>query len=209
MIRRWVLRAFAVVVAVAVGVPALATAMSSPVGVGLTLSADGKNWTEELAAPLFSPDTVWVPGDVRSTSFFVANHGPTAAQVRVALRTSADGLVEPGDVFLDARLVGGRWQRLDSSEDAAVLSELVAVPTDDSRKIDLRATFRPEATNRSQSAEVKLAFVVELSEALTPPVAEELPGTGAPRLWLPGAVGLFFVAIGVFLIRRESATRDG
>lgn len=206
MMRRLAFHLFAAFLMTTVWVTTVvAPGMAASTDAGLLLSADGRSWSTHLAQPLFSAEVAWVPGDVRTTSLFVANRGPTAADVRVQLTTSADQLVRRGDISFDARLAGEPWQHLGRGNGGAVLTHQVALPRDGERRIDLRASFLPESTNSSQASAVDLQFVVELTQTAAAGSSEsDLPGTGAPRLWLPGLVGLLFVVLGAGVLRRES-----
>lgn len=182
----------------------LAPATADTSSDGLALSVDGTHWTDVLSTPLFAPDVLWVPGDVRRASLYVANHGPTAAEVSIRLRTSDDGLVQSGDLVLEARMAGESWRPLARLGGSALLNR-VALPAGEPRRIDVRATFRPGSTNQSQSASVDLAFEIELREALAAPTGgHSLPETGAPLLGLPAMIGLGLLILGAVLVRRTA-----
>lgn len=171
------------------------------------LSPDGSHWAAELTAPLFDPSVLWVPGDVRTASFYVANHGPTPASVALRVRTVADTLVDPGRVQLQARVDGTTWREVVPAAGTDTLNP-VALEVADVSRVDVRARFRSAAGNATQSASVRLGFAVDLGEAPPVPGPDHLPGTGAPLLRGPLLLAGLLLGAGAALVRRASRTRQ-
>ncbi len=190
---------------------AMVTASAAPARaedeVGLSL--DRRTWTANLAAPLFDPGFLWVPGDAHLRSFWVRNAGPTAADLTVTLRVqNVDGpLVD--DLAVAARVQGGTWQRLATPAAGTRLTDR-AMPTAEAVRVDIRVAFDPGSHNQSQSRTLPLHFVVRLTQDGTGDgPGGLLPETGnAVPWWLPataaGLLGLGLVLVGLGR-RRESS----
>ena len=128
------------------------------------LSLDGHSWASELRQPLFDPAFRWVLGDTETRSFWVRNQGPTAASMRIALRTTdPDRLVAREDLRIDARVWGGSWTSLAGGADQALTDE--AIPEGDRVRLDLRVVFVPGATNPTEREHLPSGFVVRLTQA--------------------------------------------
>lgn len=168
----------------------------------LQVSADGAAWADALPAPLFDPEVLWVPGDARTASFFVANRGPSPAAVGIGIRVADDTLVGPGDVVVQARAGTGPWHRVGPV--AADDLNAVAIGVRSSTRLDVRARFLGSAGNTSQSSGVTLSFAVDLHEAVAEtPGRDDLPGTGAAELRWPLLVGAVLTGAGLVLVRRR------
>jgi hypothetical protein len=180
-----------------------APAMAEPVS-ELLVSSDGTHWSADLGTPLFDPAVLWVPGDSRTSSFFVQNRGATSASVSLQVRTQDDAnLVSTGAVQLQARASDDRWTSIVGSTGTAVLNAL-AIPIDGSRRIDVRAVFRAGSRNLTQTSAAVLRFVVQLGQAMTAaPHADSLPATGAPALRLPLLAAAACLGVGAALLRRR------
>lgn len=208
MIRPWVQAVVALAVVSAGAAPARA---ADEVG----LSLDGRSWTTDLSRPLFDPRMRWVPGDVETRSFWVRNQGPTAASLRVAVRTSDPGaLIAEDDIEIAARVRDGRWVPLTGAGPAPDDRVLGDGPLAEGERVrvDLRARFVPWSTNRSERRTLPLVFVVRLSQAGPDGGDGPLPDTGsavAPwLLWLGGALVTGGVGAVLAATRRREA-RDG
>jgi hypothetical protein len=178
------------------------------------------SWGSQLTGPLFDPSIHWVPGDVRTRSFFVRNDGATAASLRVEGRDAVTGeLTDDHAVALFARADAGRWLPLPVGGLSARLNT-VALPVGGVSRVDVRAVFDPAADNHSQEERAELTFVVALQDA---GVAEgptgqptghatghgtgHLPGTGAPEITVPLAAAAGLVGAGVALVGRRRVRR--
>jgi hypothetical protein len=204
-------------VAAAVG---LLGALASPAGASaatvgdpggdVVVSSDGVSWGPQLSAPLFDPSARWVPGDIRTVSFYVRNGGAGPASLRIEGRDAVTGeLTDERAVALFARADGGRWQRLRMGAMSGQLN-VVAVPVGQVSHVEVRAVFEPDADNHSQEEAADLTFVVGLQDAsATGPgggeqvVTGHLPGVGAPEVLAPLATGAALVGTGVVLVGRR------
>lgn len=204
MKRRMFYRVLVLLLALAAWVTAEIAPALADAGPGLVVSSDGAHWGADLGLPLFDPAVLWVPGDSRTSTFFVQNRGQTPAAVRMQVRTSGPDLVDTGDVLLQARVGSGGWQQI-SATGTDVLNE-VAIGIDQARQVDVRAVFRRGSRNVSQASGVTLRFVVDLGEALGSPPAEGLPMTGAPALGAPLLLGCVLLGTGLALVRRRRTT---
>jgi LPXTG-motif cell wall-anchored protein len=196
------------------GVPALAlligpTSVASDRAGVVAVSADAVHWSSSLTTPLFDPEVRWVPGDRRTASFFVRNGGPTPASLRLDVRSTAGDLVHTGDVTFSARTGGGAWVPLARDRDSAVLS-VAPLPVGADAQVDVRATFDPASTNRSQHSSAELWFVVRLTDTKAEPVSSgPLPATGAPALAPVILTAAAVIGIGLGLIRRRREADHG
>lgn len=199
----------------ALAAPAGASASSvGDPGADIVVSSDGVSWGPELAAPLFDPSATWVPGDIRTGSFFVRNEGASSAALRIEGRDTATGaLTAQQAIVLFARSDGGRWQRLRMGAMSGQLNP-AALPVGQVSRVDVRAVFEPTADNRSQEQSAALTFVVGLQDARaggpvdgTHPGTGHLPGTGAPETTVPLVVGATLVGAGLVLVGRRRVRR--
>lgn len=172
----------------------------------MALSVDGRTWHDHLSRPLFDPTFRWVPGDQQIRTFWVRNQGPTAASLRVAMRTAdPDALLADGDLVLSVRTGAGGWRRLTASDTAIDRGKLAR---GDRIRVDVRAWFRSGSTNRSQRSRLPLAFELRLVQAGSVDgssggvAPSALPDTGAVvagwTIWLAAAL----LGVGGALVRR-------
>ncbi len=187
-------------------VTAVAPATADARGGAVLVSPDGSTWSADLPAPLFDPAVRWVPGDSRTSSFYVENRGSTPAEV--GLQVSAqdgDALLGPGYVDLRARVAGGPWTPVGESVGPPLDS--IAIGVGESRRVDVRAGLRAAADNLTRTSVVALTFVVRLSEKVPP--ATTIPDTGAPGLRGPLLVAALCLGGGLALVRRTAGARHG
>lgn len=180
----------------------------------LGLSRDGVTWTPQLTDPLFDSSVRWVPGDVRSESFFVRNQSSAGGRLSIdILGTSIHTLLDTGDVDIDAQGAGGAWVVVSSPGTYRLLSE-GSVPAGSVREVAVTVHFDPASTNVSQLKSLELAFRVNLVQDVAadgsdgPDGADGdddgsgiLPDTGAPSAWW-AIVGVATLSLGVGATRR-------
>ena len=142
----------------------------------VALSVDGVSWADELSSALFGKGRVWVPGDTATRSFYVRNDGPTAARLRIAVRTrDGDRLVADGDIALAARVAGQGWRSLTNGQEVAPLAR-TALGEDRSVRVDVRASFRWASPNESMVDALPLEVVVTLVQDVRGDGGSEEPG---------------------------------
>lgn len=179
------------------------------------LSRDGERWGDSLTQPLFDPDTLWVPGDSRTVSFYVRNQADSRATLTTTVRTGdRDALLANDHITLRAR-AGGRWIPLRNGKPSPELTDASLRPGAPV-KVEVQAAFDPRATNATQADSLRLMFEVRLTEVTTADADQPdddpddsggwLPRTGAGLavtvLWIAGmlmAVGAVLALAG----RRE------
>jgi hypothetical protein len=181
---------------------------ASPIGV----SSNGKTWTGSLSKPIFDANVLWVPGDVRTGTFYVRNQATDAGSL--SLRADAldpDGLVRRNDIRLDVRRDGGAWSALpaDGQQHRLATAQLGASK---STRIEVRAVFDSASPNRSQKESVTVRFSVGLTESragVSGPDGSSsgglLPNTGGVSFWVL-LFGLGLAVSGgltVFLVGRD------
>lgn len=149
----------------------LSTPSSAVADERIGLSSDGENWSAQLSEPLFDPDVRWVPGDVRTESFFVRNESPESAELSIDLLGSAvDDLVETGDLTVMASGGGSDWIASDDPGTHRLVSS-VGVSSADGTRVDVTVAFDADAVNASQTLGFELDLRVNLQEVA--------PGTSA------------------------------
>ena len=145
----------------------------------LELSRDGTSWSPDLSEPLFDSNVRWVPGDIRSSSFFVRNL--TSQQGRLSmdiLDTAATELIDTGDISIDAQGAGGAWTPATQAGIHRLLSDGV-VPGGATRRIDVTIAFDPASGNYSQLKSLALHFACSSSRTSTIPVRATAKATAA------------------------------
>jgi hypothetical protein len=172
---------------------------ASPIGV----SSNGKTWTGSLSKPIFDANVLWVPGDVRTGTFYVRNQATDAG----SLSLRADALDPDGLVRRD----GGAWSALpaDGQQHRLATAQLGASK---STRIEVRAVFDSASPNRSQKESVTVRFSVGLTESragVSGPDGSSsgglLPNTGGVSFWVL-LFGLGLAVSGgltVFLVGRD------
>lgn len=183
----------------------------------LGLSPDGTTWRSELTTPLFDPAIRWVPGDERTSAFFVRNQAADAADLAIAVATrDQDRLMAGDDIAVSARVGSAGWTPLDQVGSVYPLSTGTVAPGETER-VQVRAAFDAASTNQSQTKELHLEFRVVLSDARGGPGAGTgdggangdsgssgvLPDTGAPRMGWMLLASAAMMGVGVALVRRS------
>jgi len=191
----------------------------------LMLSRDGVTWTPELVDPLFDASVRWVPGDVRTESFYVRNESEQAGRLSIdILGTPVHTLLDTGDLDIDAQGAGGAWASVSTPGTHRLLSD-GSVPADSARRVDVTVQFDSASTNVSQLKSLELEFRVGLVQNVDEDGSDSdgadgsddsdesddasglLPDTGAPSTWwaLGGVVTL---GIGILMTRRTLRRRQ-
>ncbi|MGO4256984.1 hypothetical protein [Marmoricola sp. RAF53] len=181
----------------------------------ILVSTDGVTWSTALDQPLFTPGERWVPGDVRSASFFVANHSADAGTLTLAAHArDLGGLLARGDVALEVRRGSSGWNTVAADGAPHRLGTAVLAAGAEDR-ITVRATFRAASANISQSRQLLFDFQVLLSQVI--PVAAPgedggggggpglLPDTGGFERWVLLA-GIALVVAGTTVLRNARSS---
>ena len=93
--------------------PLLVAAPATAHGDALQVSADGRHWHSALSEPLFDPRVRWVPGDVRSTRFWVRNRAEEAGALRVqVIRAGRVTLIDADALVVSAQAGTEPWRRI-------------------------------------------------------------------------------------------------
>lgn len=151
------------------GVPAIAHAED-----GVAVSHDGVTWGSNLDQPLFDESIRWVPGDSRMARFYVRNDTDDTARMDVDLiATNVDELLDTGELDVEVRFAEGPWQGAGQARSLRLSSQQVGGRA--SGPVDVRVSFRADATNVSEL----LAFQMNLRVTLTETEAAP-PGPPAP-----------------------------
>lgn len=196
--------------AFAVLLAAVSPATATP---AVGLSRDGITYSSSLDAPLFDPVIRWVPGDVRTESFYVRNLRADDADLSVdVLGVSVDSLLASGDLVVAARGADGVWQDVNSPGTHRLVSA-VDLASGRASRVDVKVALSGRATNITQIQRLALDVRVLLTQDTGGLVPDDgldaLPDTGAPALW-SFITGLALVAGGIILVqrRREKENSD-
>lgn len=174
----------------------------------LLVSRDGAHWSNELESPVFADHLQWVPGDVRTATFYVQNHGGTDARlsVRTDRMPTSNELQEP-ELLVEARADGGAWKqipmRTDAAEEASVgLGIAESADRVESSQIEVRASFSEAAANQTQRQSAQLAFTVILEGSVISrnPVPGTVASTGGSNPVWVGAVAAAALGVGAAMI---------
>lgn len=216
MTRRWagVVGVLAVAV-VLLPLPAAHAASGGQLG----LSIDGRTWTRNLTRPLFDPTIRWVPGDVRTASFWARNQSSDPGRLSIRVTGGpATSLARTGNIRVR---VDGRTVALSGS--GTVVTDRLLQPGRRQR-VPVSVAFLGSSTNPSQARQLGVRFLVRLTQAgiggrhgsaggtspggtsLGEPSrgGDLLPNTGGPPLW-PAAVAAGSLLAGAAVLRRTRA----
>lgn len=187
----------------------LVTLMASPAAAAdeLGLSTDGATWSSSIDTPLFDEAVRWVPGDERSSTFYVRNQGGTAGDLTVDVTSGRVGdLMASEDLRITARGGGGDWASVDEPGTRRLLSrpdiaDGAVVP------ITVSVAFDATSTNTTQLQAATFRLTVNLAESAAEGGEDVdpgglLPDTGAPSTWIVG-VGALLVGVGAALANRR------
>jgi LPXTG-motif cell wall-anchored protein len=178
------------------------------------VSVDGTTYQQSLGLPLFDPSLSWVPGDVRSSRFWVRNQadGPGDLTIDLVPRDRT-GLFRSSHLAVAARAGTGPWMAVRAGEPLRLLAEQ-DVPTLAEVPVMIRVALSPEAPNGTMVLGTDFDLGVTIADARASGADGEtdgpgglLPGTGSTssRWVLP--LGLILLAAGVLLLARRETDR--
>lgn len=131
----------------------------------LGLSSDGVTWAGSLEQPLFDAGVRWVPGDVRTSSFFVRNQAAERGDLTVEVeRTVRDQLLQSSFLEISARAGGQPW----TSVTAGGLQQLLTAEDLLSGRpveVEVRVTLDEDAPNETMVLGTDLDFRVTLTQS--------------------------------------------
>lgn len=177
------------------------------------VSLDGTRYQASLDAPLFDPQVRWVPGDVRTTGFWVRNQADEAGDLTIDLVPRArKSLFATGDLSVSARAATGPWLTVREGEPLRLLARK-DVPSQAEVPVSIRVALAPEAPNGTMVLATDFDLKVTLVDARASGSHGDndgpgglLPDTGSPTSWWVVPLGLVLLTGGVLLLaRRESA----
>ena len=211
-------------VAVAAAGAVLALAYAGPAGASgeVLVSNTDSGFAENLATPLFDPVLRWVPGDVRSATFYVRNNTADPAGLSLSLIDDDAGeLLDSGALHVRVSSGGTRWSPDPRLPSRTMMSEVLLSPGT-SVPVKVRVAFDAAAPNRTQLLSSELRIRVRLAQSghidLEPGTAPgdgpgsgdgadggPLPGTGlsAELAWL-FLLGSLSLGTGFALVTRRS-----
>ncbi|MET1060114.1 MAG: hypothetical protein ABWX84_10975 [Nocardioides sp.] len=129
------------------------------------VSNTGSGFAETLEQPLFDPALRWVPGDTRSSTFYVKNNSADRATLSLSvLDDDAGGLLDSGALHLQVTSPGIGWSPDPHDPGDLLTSEAVLAPGR-SLPVRVRVAFDPHASNRTQLLSSELRIRVGLRQA--------------------------------------------
>lgn len=170
---------------------------------------------------LFAPDMIWVPGDVRTETFYVRNQGRTPAKLTIdILGSRAASLIDTGDLRIKAFVAGGKFLPVSDRRRHRLLT-LEDVPNGRIVPVTVTVAFDDTSTNESQLLSAELHFKVNLTQTAQVRGAEAtggrstangdnnrlLPDTGAPDFLLLGTLAMICLGAGTTFISRRTPTK--
>ena len=185
------------------------------------VSNTDSGFAETLTEPLFDPSLRWVPGDVRSSTFYVRNNTTDPAGLSLSvIDEDAGELLESGALHVRVSSRGTRWSPDPRRPSRTMMSEVLLAPGS-SAPVKVRVAFDPAASNRTQLLSSGLRIRVRLAQTghidlgpgtapgdgpggsdaapATGPGGGLLPGTGLPAglawLLLLGSLGTGFALV--------------
>lgn len=198
----------------------------------LQVSLDGTTWTDSIVSPLFDPEVRWVPGDVRTSIFYVRNNKAEAGDLSLVLeRPLRDALLETSFLTIAARAGDGPWTEV-STGGRQELIDSEKTAAGDEVAVELRASFAADALNTTMVLPTDLDLRLTLtqagivadatstdgdgnptavggSNASSGPDAGSLPDTGSPlRPWVLPLALLLLGAGAVLVARRTDLEED-
>lgn len=160
----------------AILVAAIAPAQHTFASTGILLSNDGTKWAQTLPEPLFDSAIRWVPGDERTSRFYVRNDTDITAVMSVDILVGqVEDLLDTGDVRIDVRIAGGPWTTTAKSGTYHLSTGTAGAGA--TYPIDVRVRFLADSANISQIHVLDLRVLVTLTDANTTPVVDpDTPG---------------------------------
>jgi hypothetical protein len=133
-------------------VPAMAS--GAPDG-AVELSADGTTWSKDLAADLFDPNLVWVPGDVGTATLYVRSLACQTGAGRADITLGPQSAVLVTDLAVRSRVDEGAWTGSSAPSFTVTAGQVT--------RIDVEVTYQPGSGNASQARTVPMTVVVTVS----------------------------------------------
>ena len=161
------------------------------------LSRDGVAWTSRLTQPLFDSAVRWVPGDSRTSTFYVRNQAVDDARLTVdVLGSRIDALLETGDLTVSARADRGEWRSVTGTGTRRLVSTIAAESRDPVR-LDVRVDLDAASPNGSQTLRLDVDLRIRLAQS----TASGSPGADGSGGLLPdtGGAGLWVLVVGLVL----------
>lgn len=160
-------------IAVALAAVVVATGPAAHADQRIGLSRDGSTWTSAISAPLFDDALLWVPGDVRTESFWVRNQSQDVATLDVtAVRRSTDD----DALVVEARVGRGSWVPLVGS--AALPGGTLSAGA--KRRVDVRVALDTTSGNATQRRSIPIDFTARLRSQGSDVASTDISSTDAP-----------------------------
>lgn len=148
---------------------------------GFGVSSNGKDWGRSVTQRLFHEQTLWVPGDEATGTFYVRNREEGPAEMTVdVISTDTGALMETGDLHITAEGNSGHWTSVarPGVHELLISTNLTAGAVEPVR---VKVSFAAESGNISQLRSTQLDFRVTLSAATAAGPDDNQPPGG----WLP------------------------
>ena len=163
-----------VVVVVAASLAGGRVGWAAPDEVGLSVDEVGD--VAELTEPLFDPGLVWVPGDLRTTRFWVRNRSDEAAVLAIDITAiDSDGLLATGAVTIGGSAEGVPMRSVTTPGTHRLVADLPVV-AGGTVTVELTVGLVASAPNSAQQR----GFTFEVAATLTASDVPAEPPEGRP-----------------------------
>ncbi len=181
----------------------------------LGISRDGRTWSNQLERSLFDSGLRWVPGDVRTSEFYVRNQAAVLGTLTISVESrDPDLLLRNGEMLIETRVGSRNWVALEHTANAYRMNQS-SLAAGGTQKLRVRASFDRDSTNSTQRDHAEFRFTVTLADAGVGSGGDDpngsgdhgLPDTGAPA-WIGWLLVVAGVAIGSGLALLKRGKRE-
>lgn len=164
------------------------------------LSRDGIHFRADLELSLFDSPSRWVPGDVRSSSFWVRNQAGEPGDLTIDLVSDRSGeLFDSGFLDVAARTGDGPWRSVRSGESMRLVSQR-GVPAEAAVPVSVRVTLDPEADDATMDLAAELDFDVTMTDSRASAAGGGDHGPGGLLPDTGAATGRWVLPLGLVLL---------
>lgn len=192
-----------------VGGPAVAEDSAAARGPEVGVSLDGVHYEAGITQPLFDPKLRWVPGDERSSRFWVRNQAVDPGDLTIDLLTqNRQDLFDSSYLSISARAGVGPWHTVTAGTPMRLI-RTTDFPAKAEVPVTVLVAVAAEAPNTTMVLATDLDFRITLTDARAtgPNVTDGpgglLPSTGAAASWWVVPLGLLLLLAGTFLLGRR------
>jgi len=128
----------------------------------LVMSRNGNHWSDDLNRPLFDEGAALVPGDERTSTFYVRNQSGDRGVLEVSVRVPGSSGLAGREAFRLALRGAGGWQRADlDNGEPAIRMDLAKGAV---QPISVRIRLLPTARNAAMDDSMSFTLHVRLTQ---------------------------------------------